>query len=47
METAQQLLMYLALALAAGFLVWKYLIPKGRLGKKSGKSCGQDNCGCG
>jgi len=48
METMQQILVYVALALAAGYLAWKYVVPKGVFGKKaSSKSCGQDNCGCG
>lgn len=45
----QQLLVYIIVALAVGYLVWKFLLPKSMLfGKKKGsKSCGQDNCGCG
>ncbi len=48
MELVQQLLVYVILALAVGYLFWKFLLPKGMLGKKgSSKSCGQDHCGCG
>lgn len=48
MEIAQQILVYAALALAVGYLVWKFLLPKGLFGKKrSSKACGEDHCGCG
>lgn len=48
MEMAQTILVYLALAVALGYLIWKFIIPKGVLGKKrSSKSCGEDHCGCG
>lgn len=48
MEMAQLILVYAILALAVGYLVWKFVIPKGFLGKKrSSKSCGEDGCGCG
>ncbi len=44
----QLLLVYLTLAIALGYLVKKFLLPK-RLssGKKSSSTaCGQDDCGC-
>ncbi len=49
METVQYILVYITLAAAVGYLVWKFLLPKSLAhGKrKSSKSCGQDNCGCG
>ncbi len=44
----QLFLVYLTLAIALGYLVKKFLLPK-RLwsGKKSSSAaCGQDDCGC-
>lgn len=47
MENTQQILVYITLALAVVYLVWKFLLPKSVFGKKKGsKSCGEDNCGC-
>lgn len=48
MDTVQHILVYLTLALAVGYLAWKFVLPKSLVGskKKSGKSCGQDGCGC-
>ncbi len=48
MENLQQILVYLTLALAVGYLVWKFVLPKSLVrGKKNAsKSCGQDGCGC-
>ncbi|WP_375326106.1 hypothetical protein [Flagellimonas sp. GZD32] len=44
----QQLLAYGTLLLAAGYLVWKFLLPKSLFskGKDDSHSCGSDNCGC-
>ena len=44
MELVQSILVYLALAVAIGYLVWKFLWPKRALASK--KDCGNDNCGC-
>ncbi|MFC4221481.1 hypothetical protein [Flagellimonas marina] len=48
METAQHILVYITLAAAVGYLVWKFLLPKSLIygKKKDSKSCGDDNCGC-
>lgn len=48
MEILQQVLVYITVILAAGYLVNKFLLPKSLLGKKKSKakSCGQDDCGC-
>lgn len=42
MMTTQDLLAFAALALAVGYLVWKFFLRKR---KKKGKDCGPD-CGC-
>jgi len=39
---AQEILAFIALALAVAFLSRKYLFKK----KKSGKDCGNGDCGC-
>ena len=47
MELAQEILVYLTLLVALGYLVRKFLIPKKYLaGKKSDHACGEDDCGC-
>lgn len=48
MYVIQLILVYLTLALALGYLLKKFVIPKKYLSaKKSGSpSCGQDDCGC-
>ena len=47
MEFAQEILVYLTLLVALGYLVRKFLIPKKYLaGKKSNQGCGEDECGC-
>jgi hypothetical protein len=38
----QQILAYLFLTIAIGFLIKKYFWKK----KKSDKNCGKDDCGC-
>jgi hypothetical protein len=45
----QQLLVYVIVAVAIVYLVWKFILPKSMVfgKKKNSKSCGQDNCGCG
>ncbi|WP_421823849.1 hypothetical protein [Flagellimonas oceanensis] len=44
----QQILAYGTLIIAAGYLVWKFLLPKSLFskGKSNSNSCGSDNCGC-
>ncbi|WP_318312276.1 hypothetical protein [Flagellimonas crocea] len=44
----QQILAYGTLIIAAGYLVWKFLLPKSLFSKggKDPNSCGSDNCGC-
>ncbi|AEM70614.1 hypothetical protein Murru_1573 [Allomuricauda ruestringensis DSM 13258] len=44
----QQILAYGTLLVAAGYLVWKFLLPKSLFskGNNNSNSCGQDNCGC-
>ncbi|WP_299171539.1 hypothetical protein [uncultured Allomuricauda sp.] len=48
MEDFQQILVYLTLALAVGYLVWKFILPKTlvKSKKNASKACGQDGCGC-
>ena len=47
MAIVQEILVYLTLAVALAYLVWKFLLPKKFvMGKKSDKACGQDDCGC-
>ena len=42
MEIFQEILVFITLALAVGFLVKKYFFK----GKKNTKSCGGNSCGC-
>ncbi|NQZ42999.1 MAG: hypothetical protein HRT65_01730 [Flavobacteriaceae bacterium] len=48
METLQYILAYSTLAIALGYLIKKYLLPKTLLAtkKKDTKSCCSDDCGC-
>ncbi|MEZ4810072.1 MAG: hypothetical protein R2819_06895 [Allomuricauda sp.] len=48
METLQHILVYVLLAAALVYLVWKFVLPKSLIPgkKKTSKSCGQDGCGC-
>nr|WP_299339590.1 hypothetical protein [Allomuricauda sp.] len=48
MDLVQNILAYLILVLAVGYLAWKFILPKSLLGvgKKDTKACGQDDCGC-
>ncbi len=48
MDFFQNILVYIILAVAVGYLVKKFLLPKSLFasGKGSAKSCGQDDCGC-
>lgn len=42
MVNFQNILVYIALALALGFLLKKFFFKK----KKAQKACGKDDCGC-
>ena len=42
MELFQEILVFIAFALAVGFLAKKYFFKKA----KNSKSCGEDSCGC-
>ncbi len=48
MSLVQPILAYLTLAMAIGYLVFKFFVPKAILSKnkKNQKVCGQDECGC-
>ncbi|MEH6680824.1 MAG: hypothetical protein V7724_09765 [Sediminicola sp.] len=48
MEWVQHLLVYLTLAVAVGYLLWKFLLPKTLFSskKQSDKGCGSGDCGC-
>ena len=48
MELFQQILVYITLALALGFIIRKFFLPKSlRLSKKNNaKACGEKDCGC-
>jgi len=44
----QSLLVYLTLALAVGYLLKKFFLPKRLFASKKGnsKNCGEGDCGC-
>ena len=44
MELLQTVLVYVAVGLSVGYLVWKFLWPKRAVASK--KDCGHDECGC-
>jgi len=47
MELLQQILVYITLALALGFLVKKFFLPKLNASKKNNsQACGEEDCGC-
>ena len=47
MELVQQILVYIILLIALGYLVKKFLLPKKFFAtKKSDHACGEDDCGC-
>ncbi len=48
MNLLQTILAYSTLAIAIGYLVIKYFVPKSVFSskKRNGKGCGQDDCGC-
>ena len=48
MELFQQIVVYIIVILAIGYMVNKFLLPKSLFSSKKGnkKACGQDDCGC-
>ncbi|KKN27746.1 hypothetical protein LCGC14_0861380 [marine sediment metagenome] len=48
MISFQTILVYIILAIAVGYLVKKFILPKALFAsnKSNSKGCGQDNCGC-
>jgi uncharacterized membrane protein YwzB len=48
MAILQDILVYVLLAVAVGYLVKKFLLPKSLFASDQGsrKGCGQDDCGC-
>lgn len=48
MEILQLILVYITLAIAIGYLVKKFFLPKTLFATKKAptKACGQDDCGC-
>ncbi|MDO6516368.1 hypothetical protein [Zobellia uliginosa] len=48
MSVLQPILVYIVVAISAGYLVKKFLLPKTLFSNKKGssKACGQDGCGC-
>jgi len=48
MDVLQNILVYITLAAAIGYIVKKFFLPKSLFANKKGttKGCGQDDCGC-
>lgn len=48
MEILQTTLVYITVAIAMGYIVKKFFLPKTLFASKksSSKACGQDDCGC-
>ncbi len=48
MSLVQPILVYITLAIAIGYIVFKFFLPKSILSTKKGNdtSCGSDDCGC-
>ncbi len=48
MDFLQNILVYVVLAVAVGYLAKKFLLPKSSFasGKGDAKACGKDDCGC-
>ena len=48
MSLVQPILAYTTLAIAIGYIVFKFFIPKSvlRAKKSAKKACGEDACGC-
>ncbi len=44
----QSILVYIILAIAVGYLIKKFLLPRSLFvsGSDKSKPCGQDDCGC-
>ncbi len=48
MEILQLILVYITVAMAFGYIMKKFVLPKSLFATKkvSAKSCGHDGCGC-
>tara|TARA_R110002167_G_scaffold312948_3_gene518628 strand:- start:2746 stop:2895 length:150 start_codon:yes stop_codon:yes gene_type:complete len=48
MVILQNVLVYIILAIALGYIAKKFFLPKSLFAHKKGKAkaCGQDDCGC-
>ncbi|MDX1326793.1 MAG: hypothetical protein R3299_03740 [Arenibacter sp.] len=48
MSTVQDILVYITVAIAVGYLVKKFLLPRSLFTrkKKISKGCGEGDCGC-
>ncbi len=48
MSTVQDILVYITVAIAVGYLVKKFLLPRSLFARKknSSKGCGEGDCGC-
>ncbi len=48
MDIVQQILVYITLAIAIGYILKKFFLPKSLFStkKQKSKACGQDDCGC-
>ncbi|MFS4466477.1 hypothetical protein [Maribacter sp. 2210JD10-5] len=48
MDILQHILVYITLAIAVGYILWKFILPKSLLSskKRNSKACGQEDCGC-
>lgn len=48
MATLQNILMFITLGIAVGYVVKKYFLPKSLFAnkKQNSKSCGSNDCGC-
>ncbi|MGB5822006.1 MAG: hypothetical protein WBG90_21165 [Saonia sp.] len=48
MSYLQPILVYITLAIAVGYLAFKFILPKRLFASKknSTKACGQEDCGC-
>ena len=48
-DTIQNILVYITVLIAAGFIIKKFFLPKKLFASnknKNSKACGQDGCGC-
>ncbi|MFS4455109.1 hypothetical protein [Maribacter sp. 2304DJ31-5] len=48
MDTLQHILVYITVAMAVGYMLKKFVLPKSLLSskKRNTKACGQEDCGC-